>query len=453
MTTIELEQYLEGLNETQNLDYKTAIPWNAKSMAKDFIAMANVRDGGAIVIGVTENKGIFTRTGVDDSIAGTYKVDIMRDQLASYMDPSVDFTVHFPIDQDERKYVFIKIQPFKEVPVISRCNIPDELIRNTIYYRNTNKRVESAPVSNSNDLRDIIETSAVRMMQRRKVAGFTVALPETYWDSNRTVTSDEPPQDLTGAQSVNHSPLIRYTDLQIEVPEDGVLSTIRSLGYWEVKFIPAIDGQISTLKECLDIVERARTRLNWDFPHIPHNNNDQERLLPGDKCYQAESDMGARKEVWQFYQTEHFIMYRSLIEDWYAGDPFRGSIAEQYPPGEFLNLYSSLTLLITEVIEFLSRLCQAGLYETGVRLSMTLHNVKNRKLKIDASGRMPFIHERKTLASEINVGGDYSPQEIITNGLDIGNGYIMKILDAFGFNPPNDTFLKIQQDWLNGSFR
>lgn len=455
MTTAELEQYLEGLNESPNLDYKSGVAWNPKSMAKDFIAMANVRDGGVIIFGVAESKGVFTITGVEDEIIKTYKIDDMRDQLASYMEPSVDFTLHFPVDREDRKFVVIKIKPFKEVPVISRCNIPGELLRYTIYYRNTNKRVESGPVSNAADLRDIIETAAVRMMQRRRAAGFTVALPES--GATDVATSDKPAVKLISPliteSDVSKIPIIKFAPVVAQFPDDGVLEKIRSRGYWEIRFTPATPGHIATLSECLHLVERARTRLNWDFPHIPPNNTAKESLLPAAKCYQASSDLGSRKEFWQFYQSEHFLMFRSLIEDWYEGDVFRNNLAQEYPPGAYLSLYSSLSFLVTETLEFLSRLCQNGLYAHGVKLEMTLHNTKDRQLKIDASGRAPFMYDRKTLAEQIAVDGEWTANELIENSLAIGNDFIMKILDAFGFNPPKENFLKIQKDWLDGTFQ
>ncbi|QJD96140.1 ATP-binding protein [Mucilaginibacter robiniae] len=435
MTTQELEQLIEVQTETQNLDFKADMPWNPQDMAKDFIAMANVRDGGTIVIGVNEVGDSFIGTGVSAANIKTYSTDIMRDKLARYMDPLPDFRVFTPLDLRDRKYVVIKISPFKDVPVISRTDIQGKLKGQTIYYRNTNKRVESAPVANSNDLRDIIEAAAVKMMQIRRSAGFILAEFEP-------VKTEKTEHTRTKDRSES-----------ITVPDDGILAIIKQRGYWEINLTPLVLPPPRPLKQGLGIVERSRTRLNWDFPHVPHNNNDQEWLRPGSNYYQAESNLGARKEVWQIYQSERFIMYRSLVEDWYADDSFLSSIALEYPVGKFLTLYTSLTLLITEVIEFISRLGQNGFYEHGVKIELTLNRMKNRQLKLDATGRTPFMYDRVTLADTIAVGGEYTVDDLIGDGINIGNRFILEILSRFDYHPSPDTIKSVQQDWLRGIFQ
>ena len=93
--------------------------------------------------------------------------------MASFADPHVDFTVEFPKDKDGREYVCIRIEPFAEIPVICRRDSADTQA-GAIYYRNRNRRMESARVSNSYDMREIIETASVRMMRRKRQIGFVV---------------------------------------------------------------------------------------------------------------------------------------------------------------------------------------------------------------------------------------------------------------------------------------
>lgn len=178
--TNDIERLLEGGSEEPQLDFKESCPWDPSSYAKDFLAMTNITDGGRIIIGVAqETNGTFKRTGIKPDHKKTYIVDIMKDQLAKYTDPFVEFSVSFPVDTRGIEYCVIRVEPFKEVPVI--CKIPDTnrgLYAGGVYYRNRNKRVESALVSNSYDMRDIIERSVIKMHNRAQQIGY-IFPPET----------------------------------------------------------------------------------------------------------------------------------------------------------------------------------------------------------------------------------------------------------------------------------
>lgn len=173
MTPEELSTKIEAQAETQNLDFKDDCPWNPKTFIKDILAMSNVRDGGYIVIGIEDQS--YMRKGVSPANADSYLIDVMKDQVASYADPHVDFLVS-KVLLDGLLYVVVRVLPFRQIPVICRKNDQNIGLKEaTLYYRNTNKRVESAAVSNSNDMRDILERATVKMMQNKTELGFKVS--------------------------------------------------------------------------------------------------------------------------------------------------------------------------------------------------------------------------------------------------------------------------------------
>lgn len=172
MKTEELETILELGTETQTRDFKESCPWNLESFTKDILAMTNVQEGGVIIIGVIEETdGSYSRKGILSKDKNTYNSDVIMDQIAEYADPHVYVNISFPKDKKGKEYCAINIEPFKEIPVICRKN-GIGLKAGGVYYRNRDGRVQSALVSNSYDMRDILERAAIKLSQRAKDIGY-----------------------------------------------------------------------------------------------------------------------------------------------------------------------------------------------------------------------------------------------------------------------------------------
>src|SRR5260221_1522431 len=87
--TEALETLLAGAEETDSLEFKGAMPWDRNTLAKDILALANVIDGGRIIVGVEDET--FQRQGLTEEQAQTYNIDHMRDGIAPFADPRVVF--------------------------------------------------------------------------------------------------------------------------------------------------------------------------------------------------------------------------------------------------------------------------------------------------------------------------------------------------------------------------
>lgn len=169
MNTDELEALLNGTEETDVLEFKAAVPWDRKLFVKDILALANVIDGGRIVIGVEDQT--FARQGLTPEQLETYKIDEMRDGIAPYADPRVVFRLHKVKDADDRNYAVIEVSPFEDFPVICARDGAD-VCEGVVYFRSRRRRPASAPVGSSSDMRDIIERAAVLSARRLQKIGF-----------------------------------------------------------------------------------------------------------------------------------------------------------------------------------------------------------------------------------------------------------------------------------------
>jgi predicted HTH transcriptional regulator len=172
VNTDELETVLEGAEETDALEFKTAMDWH-QSLIRDILAMANVQDGGRIIIGIED--GTYARIGLTDGQIATYDTETMQDRVAAFADPRVEFRTEVVSDRQGLRFVVIDVRSFATIPVICRRDGAD-LNEGDIYYRSRTGRPASARVKVSADMRDIIEVAINRSRKRLARIGFN---PET----------------------------------------------------------------------------------------------------------------------------------------------------------------------------------------------------------------------------------------------------------------------------------
>ncbi len=171
MTPDVLESLLQGARETDSVEFKQAIAWDRNVFVKDILAMANVIDGGAIIVGVEDQT--FARQGMTAELIATYDLDTMRDQIAPFADPRVVFGSEVVKDAQGLDFVVIEVAPFEEVPVICARGGAD-VRAGDIYFRSRARRPSSARVERSEDMREIIETAIVRRSRALQRIGFVV---------------------------------------------------------------------------------------------------------------------------------------------------------------------------------------------------------------------------------------------------------------------------------------
>jgi hypothetical protein len=114
---------------------------------------------------------VFNRRGLTPEQIATYNSDIMRDQIAPFADPRVIFSRQILEDAAGLQYVVIEVEPFEEIPVICARDGSD-VSEGVIYYRSRARRPESARVSRSEDMREIVESAIARRSRQLQRIGF-----------------------------------------------------------------------------------------------------------------------------------------------------------------------------------------------------------------------------------------------------------------------------------------
>jgi len=423
MKSEEFEHLVEGATESQRMEFKGPCSWDVVKFAKDILALSNLRDGGYIIVGIAQSQNRISREGITEGQKKTFNSDVMRDQMSEFADPLVDFQVEFACDNQAHEYVVLVIKEFRDLPVVCKKD-SKETSKGTIYYRSSHRRPESAQISNSYDMRQILELAALKMMRRWKELKLMVPKSD----------EEEFDKELKG------------------VEKESVAEKISVRGYWRILFRPlTYNIRVRKLIECQEIVRKNSIDFRgWDYPHFPKDEN----VLPGSNFYQGTVDWGASIELWRMYQSGQFIHYRALREDWTQED-YLTPKGYKLPAMQFIGVLETLSLM-TEIFEFLSRLAQAGLYEEGVNVYITLQKTRNRQLYQRAfvsDGQIHFLGlsgTYKTISDEIEVANYCMKKDVIEKPAEISRGAILNIFEKFGWNPSEEVIKGHQKKLLEG---
>lgn len=180
----ELIDLITHGREERNLEYKGPVAWDEyqQRLAKCIMAIANIRDGGAIVIGVEEDPpGTFTPVGLSEAQRDSFKQDEVARYVSNYADPYVEITLRY-VSTQGMDFVVIQVKEFDELPVI--CRKDGVEVRGGAIYTRTRRVYECAVVPGQAEMREMIEMATekgIRTFQARVGRlGYTPQLPDQH---------------------------------------------------------------------------------------------------------------------------------------------------------------------------------------------------------------------------------------------------------------------------------
>ncbi len=145
-------------SESRKLEYKECLPWKALRLkiTKAALAMANLEDGGRIMVGVKEvgDAKKPTPVGLSEEDTNTYDKDTVTEFLNEYADPYIDADVDvFPYGA--KHFVVISVSEFADVPVI--CKKGSKGITRGQMYVRPRRKAESVPVPTAAEFREVLD--------------------------------------------------------------------------------------------------------------------------------------------------------------------------------------------------------------------------------------------------------------------------------------------------------
>jgi predicted HTH transcriptional regulator len=124
------------------------------------MGMANLRDGGVMIIGVSESEGKWTLDGISGADLGTYDEDEINDFVNRYSSPSIRLEL-VTVAHRNTRFLALKVPEFDRTPIVCKRNGPEDsgLREGTVYVRPLGKP-QTTQAARAEDLEDLLQLAA-----------------------------------------------------------------------------------------------------------------------------------------------------------------------------------------------------------------------------------------------------------------------------------------------------
>jgi predicted HTH transcriptional regulator len=141
------------------------------------LGMGNLRDGGMIIIGVSERGNSWELTGISPQDLSGYDVDILKDQVNAYVSPHADLDVVIVEYRDGKRFLVLRVKEFLDTPLVCKKNGPtgSGLVEGGLYVRAPGM-ARTTRVTNASQMHDLLDLAAEKRARRILEVGKRVGL-------------------------------------------------------------------------------------------------------------------------------------------------------------------------------------------------------------------------------------------------------------------------------------
>jgi len=160
---------LDFCQERKDIDFKESTVWDTLKfrIVKTALGMANLRDGGIIIIGVSERNQVWDLTGIKPEHVKTYDVDIIIDFINKYASPYIGIDIALVKYSDGKVYLAIYVNEFNDTPIVCKKNGPDskDIRKGGVYVRPPGI-AKTTIVTEAAQMHDLLELAAEKRARR-----------------------------------------------------------------------------------------------------------------------------------------------------------------------------------------------------------------------------------------------------------------------------------------------
>lgn len=426
---LELEAILSGDHGIRQLECKAPGDLSTKSyvakVARAAMAMGNLRDGGAVCIGVADNMIADMQPGLSDAqFADWSNNDNVADALGRYTDPPVAFHVDPWTLSSGAKIVLLQVSEFADVPHICKRDFPGELQAGHLYVRPRSK-VESVTVPTVTDMRDVLDIATdkgVRDFVGRMRSAGLLTHPEPEASNNEQF--DVEAEDFWAQTS-------------------DVVDTISRVGHFDVSIRPEPYQDRMAANELTEfITTRAVSMRGWPVPYVSWRGATPLQNHGTWVGQDDRSNVVPHIEAWRFASSGQFAQRRVLGSDF---DTDHQLLADNLHGGTVL--VWDVLLYLVEVAELGARIATKTECE-AVTFVLALSGIEGRSLHNDAYGR-GFAQSDPISTNRISARRTVDTPRLLHAPRVVGRELAQSLLRQFGVSVPDQVLDEMQAEIFN----
>jgi predicted HTH transcriptional regulator len=164
----QAREAIDFASEVTGVEFKRSEPFDILQykIAKTAQALANLRDGGLIIVGVSQTNKVFSIDGVDAAVEATYNGEAIYEHINWYASPPIDSRT-IVLEHLGKRFVVMVIAPFERTPVVCRHPTPDgtpkkDAMKPGDFFVRTAEKIETKRVDSAQLMEDLLQLAAGR---------------------------------------------------------------------------------------------------------------------------------------------------------------------------------------------------------------------------------------------------------------------------------------------------